>query len=382
MERPPLPVGTYGKIRVYEMGEKRYRACTLYRDYDGVTRPVERIGRSRTAAADNLRKALRDRGRGALDGEITPDTKVAAVAELWLQEIDESDRAVRTKLAYRDVWNRIGVPAVGQLRIRDMRVSQVDRLLREVRHRTGLGTAHHLKGILGGVLGLAVRHDAIDANPVRGVGRARSSGKSEKVTVTTDSLGKLRIFMRDSEDARKHDLVDLVDVLSGLGCRIGELLALDWTKVDAESGTLSIEGTVIRIPGEGLVVQPHTKSKAGMRTIRPPMWVMTVLLRRYETAHGEWVFPSTRGSLRDPDNTRKQLRAVVRETPWQGLHPHAFRRLVATQMDVAGASAREIADYLGHERVSMTQDVYMSRGVTGDAAMAALEQLSPPESCG
>ena len=53
MGRPPLPVGTYGKIRVYEMGEKRYRACTLYRDYDGVTRPVERIGRSRTAAADN-----------------------------------------------------------------------------------------------------------------------------------------------------------------------------------------------------------------------------------------------------------------------------------------------------------------------------------------
>ncbi|MGH3787236.1 MAG: tyrosine-type recombinase/integrase [Pseudonocardiaceae bacterium] len=109
---------------------------------------------------------------------------------------------------------------------------------------------------------------------------------------------------------------------------------------------------------------------------------MTVLLRRYETAHGEWVFPSTRDSLRDPDNTRKQLRAVVRETPWQDLHPHAFRRLVATQMDVAGASAREIADYLGHERVSMTQYVYMSRGVTGDAAMAALERLSPPESCG
>jgi integrase len=79
---------------------------------------------------------------------------------------------------------------------------------------------------------------------------------------------------------------------------------------------------------------------------------------------------------------RKQLRAVARETPWQGLHPHAFRRLVATQMDTAGASAREIADYLGHERVSMTQDVYMSRGVAGDAAMAALERLAPPETYG
>ncbi|HEY3894434.1 MAG TPA: hypothetical protein VGL88_03600 [Pseudonocardiaceae bacterium] len=34
-------------------------------------------------------------------------------------------------------------------------------------------------------------------------------------------------------------------------------------------------------------------------------------------------------------------------------------------MDRAGLSAREIADYLGHERISMTQDVYMSRQSTG-----------------
>ncbi|HZE01985.1 MAG TPA: tyrosine-type recombinase/integrase [Pseudonocardiaceae bacterium] len=38
----------------------------------------------------------------------------------------------------------------------------------------------------------------------------------------------------------------------------------------------------------------------------------------------------------------------------------AFRHLVATRLDQAGLSAREIADYLGHERISMTQDVYMS----------------------
>ena len=183
-----MPVGTYGKIRVYELGEKRYRVCTLYRDYDGVTRPVERVGWSRTAAADNLRKALRDRGRATLDGEITLDTKVATVAELWLREIDESDRAVRTKLAYRDVWNRVGAPAVGQLRVRDMRVPQVDRMLREVRDRIGLGTAHHLKVILGGVLGLAVRHDARDANPVHGVGRTRPAGKPQRVILTAESL--------------------------------------------------------------------------------------------------------------------------------------------------------------------------------------------------
>jgi integrase len=166
-------------------------------------------------------------------------------------------------------------------------------------------------------------------------------------------------------------------VLSGLGCRVGELLALDWTRVDDVAGTIAIEGTVIRVPGEGLIVQSHTKSRASMRTITPPVWVLELLVKRHTDSHGPWVFPSTAGTLRDPDNTRKQLRQVVAGTEWEGLHPHAFRHLVATRLDAEGLSAWEIADYLGHERSSMTQDVYMARRVTGAAASAALDRFAP-----
>lgn len=129
MPRPPLPVGTSGRITVYELGERRYRARTRYRDYDGVTRPVERVGASRTAAENNLRAALRDRGHSNLDGEITADTKMTTVAELWFRDIEESDRAIRTKITYRESWDRHLVRAVGQLRLRDMRVSRVDRIV-------------------------------------------------------------------------------------------------------------------------------------------------------------------------------------------------------------------------------------------------------------
>jgi hypothetical protein len=73
----------------------------------------------------------------------------------------------------------------------------------------------------------------------------------------------------------------VVDALSGFGCRIGELLALDWQTVDDASGAIAIEGTVIRVPGKGLTVQPHTKSKAGMRTVVPPVWVIELLRRRH-----------------------------------------------------------------------------------------------------
>jgi integrase len=77
------------------------------------------------------------------------------------------------------------------------------------------------------------------------------------------------------------------------------------------------------------------------------------------------------------------VRAVaVRVRRWPRGSPHAFRRLVATRLDAQGLSAREIADYLGHERVSMTQDVYMARRVTGAVAADAMEGLGPTESVG
>lgn len=55
--------------------------------------------------------------------------------------------------------------------------------------------------------------------------------------------------------------------------------------------------------------------------------------RRHADALGEWIFPTTRLTLRDPDNTRARLRDVVRGTPWEGPHPHAFRHLVVTRLE-------------------------------------------------
>ncbi|WP_433266229.1 tyrosine-type recombinase/integrase [Actinosynnema sp. CS-041913] len=49
-----------------------------------------------------------------------------------------------------------------------------------------------------------------------------------------------------------------------------------------------------------------------------------------------------------------------------------FRRTVATLLDEAGLTARQIADILGHSRPSMTQDVYMARRSPDRAGADAL----------
>ena len=99
MSRPPLPIGTYGEITVTPVRGRRprFRARVRFRDVDGITRQVERVGTSRTAAVNNLRAALRDRQWTPAEGEITAESTIGVVAAVWLRNLDESDRAIRTK---------------------------------------------------------------------------------------------------------------------------------------------------------------------------------------------------------------------------------------------------------------------------------------------
>jgi integrase len=70
----------------------------------------------------------------------------------------------------------------------------------------------------------------------------------------------------------------------------------------------------------------------------------------------------TAATLRDPDNFNRQWRQVRDELGAAGVSSHSFRKTVATPIDDEGLSARIGADHLGHAHVSMTQDVYMTRG--------------------
>ena len=54
---------------------------------------------------------------------------------------------------------------------------------------------------------------------------------------------------------------------------------------------------------------------------------------------------------------------------------HSFRKSMATLIDDEGLSPRVGADQLGHSKVSMTQDRYMSRG---QVHMAVAELLTAP----
>jgi integrase len=68
------------------------------------------------------------------------------------------------------------------------------------------------------------------------------------------------------------------------------------------------------------------------------------------------------------------LRAVLDRLGYEWVTSHTLRKTVATRLDEAGRSPREIADQLGHAKASMTLDVYMGRNVVSAAAAAILDR--------
>lgn len=97
------------------------------------------------------------------------------------------------------------------------------------------------------------------------------------------------------------------------------------------------------------------------------------MLRRRKIASGGKgpVFPDSAGGWRDPSNTSRDLRNARGSEDFSWVTSHVFRKTAATEMDRAGLSARQIADQLGHSKISMTQDRYLGRrAVTNEAAEA------------
>jgi hypothetical protein len=123
MGRPPLAVGTFGKIDFLVLGAKRVRARASFRDFDGRRRLVTRYGDTRAHAERRLREALRDRS-GPADDESTADRRLSSMATAWLAEVDDSDLAPNTRRLYHFAVDAYLLPGMGELRLHGTGVAQ------------------------------------------------------------------------------------------------------------------------------------------------------------------------------------------------------------------------------------------------------------------
>jgi integrase len=381
--RPPLPVGTWGEIYFKQFANSRWMARAQYRGADGVTRPTRRHGATKSAAKTALLEALAEMSGQDVGGDITKSTRLRELAEVWFAEQErlaaQGSKQMTSVDQYRDHYRRHIEQAMGELRMREMTVSRIHKFLVKLAERSS-STAVMCRKVLSGMLGYAVIHRALAANPVRDVGRierkAKRSPRALEAAQILDWLAKLDA----DEYAREWDLPDLSRFLLGTGVRIGEALAVSWREVDLKVGAVNIEWHMVTIKRQGVVRVEHDKQHSTAE-LGLPSWCVEMLRDRKKKVgmaglmNPVFPHPAT-GKYRDHREVGKAIRAVREEAGYPWLTSHQLgRKTVATVLDEGGATAREVADQLRHARPSMTQDVYMARQRVNTKQAAMLETM-------
>jgi integrase len=364
--RPRLPIRTFGTITTTKVGPERYRATTVFRDWDGQSRQVGVTRSSRNAAQSALKVELAGRMRsGGVGDSMNAGSPFPTLAEAWLEDVMlDVDRAEGTKDTYMRELRVLVMPFFEHFTVREVTVGRIELFLKKQREKS-YTRAKHSRTILNMILAFAVRREIIARNPVKETSRMKKPPYTPKA-LTMEQIAAIRIAAREwrtgegTMGPRSDGQVrDIIEVMLGTATRIGEALALRQCDVDldADPPRVTISGTLVVHNGVGVLRQAHPKTHESNRVIAVPQFAADVIRQRLALIDPDdaehLLFFSRKGTPLTPYNVRRTFRGILRNAGLEDLEisPHSFRRtgatLLANELGIQAA-----ADVLGHTSTS------------------------------
>ena len=242
-----------------------------------------------------------------------------------------------------------------------------------------------MHAVLRRALADAVRDELVSRN----VSLLVSPGKAPRPRVVPVTDIEARALLAAAADDR---LRVLWLVLLSLGLRRGEALALRWSAVDLDGGTLEVRASLQRrrtneVTPSGrrrsTLIEVDPKTEGSVRTLALPDVLVEALRqqRRVQTAERlaarTWVdaglvFTTSVGTALEPRNvSRSWERVCERAGLDRHLRIHNLRHAAASFLLLQGADLRTVMEQLGHSRLATTSDVYvhvLDRLTTQEAA--------------
>lgn len=217
------------------------------------------------------------------------------------------------------------------------------------------------------ILQYGVTMQVIEHNPARDVIIPRKQNhKEHKVKFfSNQELKQFLNYLDDLDLSSYENFFDYVlyKTLLATGCRIGEVLALEWSDIDLEKGTIKVSKTLNRYQ------ETNTpKSKAGLRDIEIDR-ATALLLKQYKNRQQvlSWDLGRSEMIVFTPFTTkyayacllRKRLQKHFKAAGVPDISFHGFRHTHATIMLYAGIEAKDLQYRLGHSNISMTLNTYV-----------------------
>lgn len=145
----------------------------------------------------------------------------------------------------------------------------------------------------------------------------------------------------------------ILAVLLSTGCRISEICQLDVLDIDLAARAVTVLG----------------KGNKERRVYLDDVAVM--YLKRYfreRTDDSPALFTGKGSSRLTPDGVRYMLRQLEARSGVENVHPHRFRRTLATSLISHGMAIQEVAAILGHDKIDTTMTyIYLDQSAVESA---------------
>jgi integrase len=351
-------------VRVRPSGSKSY--IVQYRAGAGRKAPTRKltlgaVGKLTPDEARNLaRKAVGSIAHGLDPAGARADDRrgltVGELAAVFLTDHVQAKRRTGTAVHYRDILERIVIPALGTTKANRVKRSDLAKL--HLKWKRTPYQANRIVAVVGSMYSFAVNRGLVadGLNPARGIEKYPESGRER--FLSTDELVRLGAAIRKAETTgiawsvdeakpnskhvpkRKRRTVigphaaAAIRLLLFTGCRLREVLHLKWDHVDFERGLLFLP-----------------ESKTGKKTVvlnAPALAVIKGLDRV-----GQYVVAGD-----DPDEPRADLKRpwamVTREAGLDGLRIHDLRHSFASFGAGGGLGLPIVGKLLGHANAVTT----------------------------
>lgn len=315
--------------------------------------------RTRQEVAEKLAKILPQVNAGLVSPE---RYTLGSWLSTWLEVYKKPVLRPTTFERYECLIRRHIVPALGNTPLEKLRPELLQRFYLE-KQKEGLSgrSIEFIHVVLHGALEQALRLGYVARNVCDCVSPPRKKTREIKV-LTKEELER---FL---EVAKKHRLYPAFYLLATTGLRRGELLALRWSDVDLERGTITVNRSLTTL-NRGFIVQ-EPKTKSGKRTI-PLLPEAVEILKEWrkkwleeKLALGpDWpgtdlVFPSEVHTPIYPRNFLRTFRNICKEAHIKDLTIHGLRHSFASFLLASGENPKVVQELLGHASISLTLDTY------------------------
>lgn len=319
-------------------------------------------GRTKKEAEEKRTKAKVLLGCGY---DVGDNTTFRQMAELWLEEYKAKNKLhTRTKETTEGVFNRYILPAIGDMKIREIKPAHIDRMLLGISHLSR-STQSKVLTYSSAVFNKAVENDIIPRSPT--FNKKPTADDPRKVKPLTDA--QCEALLKATKGTRVYPFI-VVCLFCGL--RKGEALGLMWKDIDLDKRLIKVERSIVfPVSNRQGEINLDLKTDAANRVIPMSPEVYTVLKQEKLKSRSVYVFSMRNGSFLSKESFRSMWNMVSMRTiggPATGhsvkatldfhVHPHQLRHTCCTRWIANGMTPKEAQYLMGHASPDITMGVY------------------------